>query len=372
MPVDFTSTAFQRVFDKLLRESGLSSIPNEAINHHNGYLIDRWPSLGPRQRSRLPSGTIVDRSNLSMGRLSHTVMVVLAGFLLATPALAQSVTWRPTADGPSWATANDLQLCLRIRKSILQDDKLSQHIIGVTVRNQVATLWGDVPSREISQRAVDRVRAVIGVARVQNELHVGSDAERDERLVTQPPTPFRLTPSESPANGPRLSSPSTDKSLPAKEKTQSAVALVWRPASVQQSIPHGPPVGKPAESRPNQEALHIAPMHLAPVPAPAQPGPSDEVVALPPIRLPLSEAQVLDRPARTVGSASRAEQDRVVRSIEALCRREPRFRLLGYRVVDCDVYVRTNRPYSAIQLEFARAIAELAGVRRVIMDDATQ
>src|SRR5262245_43809806 len=57
--------------------------------------------------------------------------------LLTPPLVAQSPTWRVPVDRAAHSATNDLQLTLRVRAALLQDNKLAPHQIGVSVRAQV-------------------------------------------------------------------------------------------------------------------------------------------------------------------------------------------------------------------------------------------
>jgi hypothetical protein len=76
---------------------------------------------------------------------------------------------------PLWASeliASEEFETLEAREVLLADNELRSLNIGVTVRHHVAVLWGPVPSRELSLRAEIRLRTMLPLANVTNELFV--------------------------------------------------------------------------------------------------------------------------------------------------------------------------------------------------------
>src|SRR5262245_17761754 len=66
----------------------------------------------------------------------------------------------------------DVMLTYQARHFLDQDEVLANHNIGVKVRDGVATLFGNLPSSDLIQRAENRLRAMKGLRQVQCELQV--------------------------------------------------------------------------------------------------------------------------------------------------------------------------------------------------------
>src|SRR5947209_10944590 len=84
-----------------------------------------------------------------------------------------------TADTPSWGPAtdpavHDLELTLRCRKALREDRVLGDLNIGLSVHDQVVSLWGSVPTVDAALRVEERLRQVLGIAGISNSLHIGS------------------------------------------------------------------------------------------------------------------------------------------------------------------------------------------------------
>jgi hypothetical protein len=71
-------------------------------------------------------------------------------------------------------TERECQLALFAREALLRDETLAPLNLGVTVRGEVATLWGTVPSAALARRAEEWVRRVPGLAQVDNELRIAA------------------------------------------------------------------------------------------------------------------------------------------------------------------------------------------------------
>jgi hypothetical protein len=80
--------------------------------------------------------------------------------------------WLPARPHGADAAAFDLQLLLRARQALEQDESLGAYGLGVSVRDRVATLWGQVPNEAVSERARERLRQVPGLSAVRAQVHV--------------------------------------------------------------------------------------------------------------------------------------------------------------------------------------------------------
>jgi hypothetical protein len=304
----------------------------------------------------------------------------IVALVVPPPLVAQSFNWRAPAEWPFQSTANDLQLTLRVRRSILQDDRLAQHLIGVTVQEQVATLWGNVPSGDESQRAELRTRSVIGVAGVRNELHITPALDRDELVTMQPPIPSRGRPSDSGTTLLQRLDLFPNDRRGETERPEDPAASLWRPARTERSIPlpgdaigqrvseAGPSMAGSISAGPRNGAGHqgIASLKRASPPdAPA----NESLAIMPPIQVRQPPNPGQEKPRAVLSSASKLQElDPLSRSIEALRCGDPRFLTIRYKIADGVVYLIDNSD-AAARFAFAQAVSQLPGAKRVILED---
>ncbi|MGF1583515.1 MAG: BON domain-containing protein [Gemmataceae bacterium] len=73
----------------------------------------------------------------------------------------------------------DLHLTIEINKALLSHKELKRCQPGVRVNNQVATVFGPMPSTELIKLTLQVVRSVPGIRKIRNQLHLGTapDAE---------------------------------------------------------------------------------------------------------------------------------------------------------------------------------------------------
>ncbi len=144
----------------------------------------------PRQTGRYRWTTWPFRT---VGRRTRCALVLVLGacpFLeppeQAIPQTAPGNVGNVPADGIS----EDARLTLKALQALQSDRQLADVNVGVSVQYNVATLWGAVPSVELSARAETVVRGVLGIARVRNELRVESPEEPSQALLAaaNPPT----------------------------------------------------------------------------------------------------------------------------------------------------------------------------------------
>ena len=205
-------------------------------------------------------------------------------------------------------TFRDIQLTVHARTALADDPVLGPTNLGVRVQDNVAVLWGPVPTEEARRRAVDLLKKVKGVFDVRDaDVYVADSPPRTA------PAPARTELPPPPTDGPtRTESDSPDPA------TGTIGALTARPA-----------VEPPA-----------APIVLLGAPTPvAEAAPARTVAAAPPedLAAALSRARLAD--ARFLAVDYRLEGDAVV---------------LGPG---------TGRPEDA--MAFARAISHLPGLARI-------
>jgi hypothetical protein len=69
----------------------------------------------------------------------------------------------------------DLRHTILARQALRQDARLAPFNVGVRVQNRVAVLWGSVPSAELAQRAENVLRKLPDLVHVRSELHIEGD-----------------------------------------------------------------------------------------------------------------------------------------------------------------------------------------------------
>jgi hypothetical protein len=119
-----------------------------------------------------------NRPTMEMKRIGAVMrrwLPILAGLLLigdAAPA------------GPPWI--DDVLLTLKARKLLHDDPELRRLGLGIIVENRVAILWGPVPTLDQGLRAESRLRGMIELRDVRNELDV---IETGSGGPVEPPRP---------------------------------------------------------------------------------------------------------------------------------------------------------------------------------------
>jgi osmotically-inducible protein OsmY len=223
-------------------------------------------------------------------------LLVACALFLAVPAPAAAPAPRNAISATALA---DCRLTVRARQALLQDRLLAPLNLGVSVRTNVATLWGRVPSRMVSERAAECLRRVSGVADVVNQLVVDVPGDALVQFLQTPP-------------GLGVS------------RTASGQGSLWHPTSGRNSA-------KAAEPRPGTTTT-VMPVIPLPTPEPT-----------------------------TAGGLAQA--------VERL--RQGKARLRGVRAEINGGVVRLRGQVSAWPdlYDLAKAIARLAGVRQVVIDD---
>jgi hypothetical protein len=301
-------------------------------------------------------------------RVSHCafwIAAILAGMAFPEAVVGQTYVWSAPVDRSMQQTDNDLQLTLRIRKSLSQDDNLAQCAVGVAVHDRIAKLWGSVPSDNISRRVEDRVREVLGVGAVHNDLHVMAPFDSG---------PIPGTDSLARARSDWLEK---NRGTPAKhsgeaEPGKQQLALVWRPAAT--DFPH-PPAAARREPPPvtilgNKVASSSQAANSAAAPSPEVQAPRDMVRITPALSLAVPETPS-GRVTTVLSSSLRPlPPDNLTSCIETLRRDQPRYRAISYRVLEGTVFVASALADPSATYEFAQAISRLPGVKKVIIENA--
>ena len=104
-------------------------------------------------------------------------LVGIAGFNLDAqtgPSLdfveKETILPKPDSKGNRY---RDLELTIKIRRLLSEDQDLSQLNIGVSVKDGVLRLWGPVPSVQKIQKALAKVGTVKLVFDVKSDLYLG-------------------------------------------------------------------------------------------------------------------------------------------------------------------------------------------------------
>lgn len=234
---------------------------------------------------------------------------------------------------PNNATDAQCRMTSLARQALDGDAQLGALNLGVSVRDEVATVWGTVPSSAIADRAVNCLRRVPGVARVDNQLTVECPTDPLVDFLKLPPRP--LTPK--PLPGMRVQEPVEPRST----RTSHGPVPVWHPAAPV------PPAPEPKlTSRPEPTAA-VAAVTMPVIPLPV----------LRPAPVPLREEAV----------PVKAEQRDLSRVIADLQNPYEHLRGVKPEVRGGVVHLRgTVGSWQELQT-FARAISQLPGVDRVVL-----
>jgi osmotically-inducible protein OsmY len=270
------------------------------------------------------------------------------------------------ADGPNWTAAPakptdytflDLELSLRARNALREDAALATQDLGVSVRNRVAILWGDVASREVAQRAEARLQQVLGLNGIRNELHIKQSRQPTDKMQALPPLrqPGYVADAAVPQ---RLQSQESFVRRPSERGPISGQEMLWRPPFPGRQITPSPS-GSPAVSRDNRP----------------DPGP-DGAPALPgwrPKQMANQQNQITNAvipPLTLSPSSAHSPAGSLLQAVEAVRRKDDRFAQIRPEVKGGVIYLRGAVKHSEHLYELARAISLLPGVERVILEDS--
>src|SRR5438132_9798856 len=276
-------------------------------------------------------------------------LVVLLSCFLPSSSATGTPTWTARPAPGADAAVQDLQIGLRARNALLQEQGLSGLDVGVSVHERVATLWGTVPTRELARSAEARLRLVLGLAEIKNELHI----ENGEAL---PPT-------DALAGG--QAGQQIVARRPADQHLGQGHEVMWRPAEKRTSaLPdrETPSASVVAEWRPKAASRDDAAAALAKRAPEARVAPLLSVPAV---------ATTTARDSSTGKPASRLEPktDTLAKSVETLQLKDARFKRIKPEVRGAVVYLRGDVFRWDHLYELARAIANLPGVERVVLQE---
>jgi len=308
---------------------------------------------------------------------------LLLSFFYA-PAGAEPVAWVPSPAQPVNRVSEDLELGLRARKALLQDQELAGQILGLSIRNRVATLWGTASSVSITTRAEDCLRNLPGLSAIRSELYIDTRAEPQVERYTLPGDQSRIA-----CGQPQLPDTRPVPGALVHRTGEQAPALgqefFWRPAerkrtddlpprSTDQLVEKGRMPDKPETQTlpgfPSQDSTRTPSQSAASNVPPSWTRPEAATLVMPAIILPVAptaaeraRAMLPSSPARSQNTSS------LVQGIEALRLADDRFRGIHVDVRGDAVYLRGMVYRWEHLFELARLVSRLPGVRRVLFED---
>src|SRR5260370_33808403 len=154
----------------------------------------------------------------------------MATFVLCccrVPSHAEPLTWVPSPSPHTNQISLDLELSLRARKALLQDEVLAGQLLGINVRNRIATLWGTASAPSMARRAEECLRNLPGLAAVRNDLYI------DDRNL--PPRLQSRTPGSQPPLPHTQRAPGALAHRAGEQTPTSSQEFSWRPARPRQT-----------------------------------------------------------------------------------------------------------------------------------------
>jgi BON domain len=282
---------------------------------------------------------------------------------------AEPSAWAPSLSQPSSLVALDLEFAVRARKALLQDEVLVRQMLGVTVRNRVATLWGRASSASVARRAEDCLRNLPGLVAVCSELFIDPCAELQK---TPPDQPEAHSQSRMPDTRPLQGLLVHRAGQPGLASGQE---FPWRPAGrTGLGMSSSPSTDRSAEvDRPGRVTLPGFPSEdTAPRPVGASTTPSavtnrETTAVMPTIVLP--PADELSRATQSSPPVNAQTHSSLVQATEALRLADQRFWGIRAEVRGDTVYLRGVVYCWEHLFELARAVARLRGVKDVRFDE---
>jgi hypothetical protein len=232
--------------------------------------------------------------------------VATAALLLALALPLSSLAADPAAVPPS---VRDLTLTVHARRLLLEDPVLSPLNLNVSIKGNVARLWGLVPTEDLRTMAGKKIQKMPGVFFVRNEITVG----------TRSPDPLQLHP-----DGPTQSASAS----PDRGTGSLAVLASRSPGALDPSVREG-----------SQE---LAPQGIA---------------LLPPV--------ALGRKGSDHNPEADAGPDAVDAAIERIRTAEPRFRAVPILRRDASVILHASPDQGELAMALARELARVPGIESV-------
>lgn len=239
---------------------------------------------------------------------------------------------------PAAGSGADCRMTSRARLALDGDVQLAALNLGVSVHDEVASVWGSVPSTALADRAVNCLKRVPGVIRVENQLTVESPSDPLVDFLKLPARPL----SPKPIPGMRVLNPV--EPTPRSTRTSHGPVPVWQPAPARSAVP----------VTPEPKLASRTPDASGPMTMPAIPLPVTR-----PIPVPLAQGEA---------TPVKAEARDLASSIADLQQGNDRLAGIKPEVRGGTVVLRgTIRDWEELHT-FARRIATLPGVERVVLD----
>jgi hypothetical protein len=161
--------------------------------------------------------------------------------LLLSAVFGVALAQGDAAEPPGGGSDRDWRLACLARQCLAQDPRLAAQNLGISVKDQMATLWGRVASAELSTIAEQRLRSVEGVGGVHNELSL-------EPADAAPPSSPAIPPAPPHVRRPVAALTSDTPRRPADSDVDSLPSIaIPTPRSVTPSDGAGPPAGPQIE-----------------------------------------------------------------------------------------------------------------------------
>ncbi len=291
---------------------------------------------------------------------------VVLGFVLGSQygsAHAEPFVWVPSPSQSPNQIGQDLELSLRARKLLLEDKVLAGQVVGVSVRNRTATLWGSVSSPSSAQHAEACLRSLPGLASVQNRLTI----EDHDRMAQR--SPLALGSQHQPPAAEHVHGALVHRageSVPTQDPL-----FVWRPVRPKGKEPAPEPAAPPpVPTKPAVDSLPGFPSRdSTQIPSPSAvsalliPRLKAEGAAplMPALTLPADSPRAVSTPSSTVPQGPSG----LSQVIEALRLEDDRFRGVRVEVRSETVTLHGTVACWEHLFELAGSIARVPGVRQV-------
>jgi hypothetical protein len=300
----------------------------------------------------------------SWGRHTTVVTLVLATLgagIQSTPAWGadEQPTWSAAARQIQNYALTDLELTLRLRTALEQDDKLVDQNVGASVKDRVATLWGSVGSSQLSRHAAEVAQKTLGVMSVINQLRINRPAESSLP---------RSAATYNPLTEPMLSEAPRAQAAVVHRADERALitgqGLFWKPVGV----PAAPPkIADYTTSGADPSFGQPAPRAGEPVWRPGTTPPGPDPVGAPPA---VSSTQAPPPAiARLAAPDKPAENQNDLRArVEALRLGDSRYLGLRAEVRGETVQISGHAEAWTQVFELCRRVAWLPGVKRIVVE----
>jgi osmotically-inducible protein OsmY len=238
----------------------------------------------------------------------YTIVAILLTTAVGSPLIAADTAPSRPKELPS--VLADCRITVFARQALQENPALALLNVGVSVQDNIATLWGPIPSADLARHAEQTVRRVPGVAAVRNELQVEVTSASIQNMFGPP---IKLTPRE-------------------------PVLMAVAPFA-------GTLAKRPFENKP------------------APPVPST-----PPIVISLRPPLPADLPVPVVAATAQAPSD-LETSVNDVRSAEARFRHVRAEIKDRIVHLRGTVPRGEDMYDLAQRVAKVPGVKRVVVEE---